>query len=52
MTNEQINKEAECSFEKYQILCTDVKESWMRAYLLGYKNGEGDGLEFLLKAKS
>ena len=51
MTDQQIRTEAEKYYEKYKLICTDPKESFINGFQLGYRDGQIDGLSTALKPK-
>ena len=51
MTDKEIKAEAEKYYEKFKLICTDPKESFINGFQLGYRDGQIDGLSTALKPK-
>ena len=48
---DKIKSEAEMYYEKYKLICTDPKESFMNGFQLGYRDGQIKGLSTAIKPK-
>jgi len=48
---DKIKSEAEMYYEKYKLISTDPKESFINGFQLGYRDGQIDGLSTALKPK-
>lgn len=48
MTDKEILLEAEIEFEKYKDICTNIKNTWINAYILAHKNGQIESLKYAI----
>jgi len=44
MTDKEIKAEAEKYYEKFKLICTDPKESFINGFQLGYRDGQIKGM--------